>query len=125
MTIWGPASVQAEYTLASVNAANSVSGAYIGFSYLLTGENRGYRRDIKTFDRLKPIEDFFREDHPLLTNREKQILTCRFNMRDDPVCPTLESVGRTVGLSKERVRQLQASAILKLRLALSVSPSAM
>ena len=65
-----------------------------------------------------PIEDFLREDHPLLTEREKTILVHRFELRDEPGQRTLECVGRSMGLSKERVRQVQASAIDKLRKAL-------
>lgn len=62
------------------------------------------------------VEDFLRDDHPLLSDREKRILAHRFG--SDPKT-TLESVGRAVGLSKERVRQVQASALEKLRRALS------
>jgi len=63
------------------------------------------------------LDDFFRDDHPLLTDREKRILAHRFSPDGPP--PTLASVGRAVGLSKERVRQLQAEALEKLRRALS------
>ncbi|HVL14409.1 MAG TPA: sigma-70 family RNA polymerase sigma factor, partial [Gemmata sp.] len=62
------------------------------------------------------LNDFFRADHPLLSDREKRILSHRFG---GSTAPTLESVGRAVGLSKERVRQVQASALEKLRRALS------
>ncbi len=65
------------------------------------------------------IEEFLRDDHPLLSHREKLILSQRFSLRDEPENQTLEKVGETVGLSKERVRQMQAAAIDKLRKALS------
>ena len=70
-----------------------------------------------------PIEEYLRNDHPLLTDREKKILAHRFDMHDDPGGQTLEKVGRTLGLSKERVRQVQASAIDKLRKVLVGAPS--
>jgi len=62
-----------------------------------------------------PIEVFLRDDHPLLTDREKKILAHRFELHDGPGHRTLERVGESMGLSKERVRQVQASALDKLR----------
>jgi RNA polymerase sigma factor (sigma-70 family) len=68
---------------------------------------------------LIPIEEFLRDDHPLLSEREKQILTHRFSNDEEPQNQTLEKVGKALGLSKERVRQVQASALDKLRKALT------
>lgn len=70
-----------------------------------------------------PIEEYLREDHPLLSDREKLILTHRYIRGEKPENCTLEQVGKAVGLSKERVRQVQASALDKLRRTL-VSPQA-
>jgi len=66
------------------------------------------------------LDVFFREDHPLLSAREKLILSMRFRLSDQmtPDSQTLERVGKELGLSKERVRQVQASALDKLRRAL-------
>lgn len=64
-----------------------------------------------------PIDEFLRDDHPLLSPREKAIIACRFCL-DDSRIQTLETVGRSLGLSKERVRQVQESALTKLRRAL-------
>jgi len=66
-----------------------------------------------------PIEEFLKHDHPLLSDREKQILTHRFTLHESPVTRTLEQVGKALGLSKERVRQVQATALDKLRRALN------
>ncbi|VTR99869.1 sigma-70 family RNA polymerase sigma factor [Tuwongella immobilis] len=65
------------------------------------------------------LDEFFREDHPLLSQREKMILLRRFRLNETADMQTLEKVGKELGLSKERVRQVQASALSKLRLALS------
>lgn len=52
-----------------------------------------------------------------LPPRERYILERRFGMRDGSEL-TLEAVSRILKLSKERVRQLEREALLKLRLAL-------
>jgi len=88
------------------------------------GEPRGKANIPDSGASMIPIEEFLRDGHPLLNEREKRILSHRFNMRDDPSNPTLESVGRTMGLSKERVRQVQASALDKLRRALGATEPA-
>ncbi len=48
----------------------------------------------------------------VLNDREKRIIVDR-KLRDEP--RTLESLGGELGLSKERIRQLEAQALLKLR----------
>lgn len=53
-----------------------------------------------------------------LTDREKMIVVER-KLRDDP--RTLESLGNELGLSKERIRQLEAQALKKLRKRLEAS----
>lgn len=64
------------------------------------------------------VEEFLRADHPLLSDREKAIIGRRFNITPSADGHTLEKVGRSMGLSKERVRQVQATALGKLRQAL-------
>jgi RNA polymerase nonessential primary-like sigma factor len=68
--------------------------------------------------RLFRIDEYLRADHPLLTYREKMIISRRFCAHEGTVVQTLEKVGQELGLSKERVRQVQASALGKLRSAL-------
>lgn len=68
-----------------------------------------------TFPRL---DEFLRDDHPLLSAREKAIITRRFCLNEQPGGQTLEKVGQALGLSKERVRQVQATALVKLRQAI-------
>ena len=50
----------------------------------------------------------------LLTERERQILYMRFGI-DSETASTLADIGREFGLSRERIRQLQALALKKLR----------
>jgi RNA polymerase sigma factor (sigma-70 family) len=64
------------------------------------------------------LDEYLRDDHPLLSSREKAIIQRRFCLNEPNDLRTLEQVGRELGLSKERVRQVQASALGKLRKAL-------
>jgi RNA polymerase sigma factor (sigma-70 family) len=52
-----------------------------------------------------------------LPPRERYIIERRFGMKDDSEL-TLEAVSRILKLSKERVRQLEREALIKLRMAL-------
>ncbi|MFN4260102.1 MAG: sigma-70 family RNA polymerase sigma factor [Gemmataceae bacterium] len=66
------------------------------------------------------LRDYFRDEASLLTPREKLVISRRFHLDgEDEGRETLEQVGRQLGLSKERVRQVQKSALLKLRVALT------
>ena len=49
-----------------------------------------------------------------LSNRERQILTLRFGLGGDEP-QTLEQVGMKYGLTRERIRQIEAKALKKLR----------
>ena len=49
-----------------------------------------------------------------LPDREAQILRLRYGLADGRVY-TLEEVGQTIGVTRERVRQLEAQALNRLR----------
>lgn len=49
-----------------------------------------------------------------LTDREREVLELRFGLEDDRP-RTLDEIGRTLGVSRERARQLEAQAIRRLR----------
>lgn len=66
---------------------------------------------------LARIDTFLRDDNELLSAREKKVLVRRFSLDDQARKGTLAQIGRELGLSKERVRQVQASALEKLRAA--------
>jgi RNA polymerase primary sigma factor len=48
-----------------------------------------------------------------LPERERRILELRFGLDNDP--QSLEAIGRTIGLTRERVRQLEHQALARLR----------
>jgi RNA polymerase primary sigma factor len=69
-----------------------------------------------------PVSDLLAEDlttqvsHALagLTPREREIVRLRFGIGDGET-QTLEEIGQRLGLTRERIRQLEAQALRKLR----------
>ena len=54
-------------------------------------------------------------EHSKLKTREKQVLMLRFGIEDGTI-HTLEDIGSTYGITRERIRQIEAKALAKLRL---------
>jgi RNA polymerase primary sigma factor len=50
-----------------------------------------------------------------LSDREREVLTLRFGLGDDPKDQTLEEVSRHFNVTRERIRQIEAKALRKLR----------
>lgn len=71
--------------------------------------------------RMAQVEEVMRQG--LLSAREREVITRRYRLDEAARGGTLEEVGRQMGLSKERVRQVQAAALGKLRQALGGAKS--
>jgi RNA polymerase primary sigma factor len=65
----------------------------------------------------RELEDLLEDLNP----RERSILEWRFGLQDDSVL-TLEEIGKRIGLSRERVRQIQARALGRLRQRIEEQP---
>ncbi len=60
------------------------------------------------------LKDLIREIMIDLSERERKILTMRFGL-EDGVSHTLEEVGKVSGVTRERIRQIEAKALEKIR----------
>ena len=60
------------------------------------------------------LRDLIKEIMVDLTDREQQILKMRFGL-DDGISHTLEEVGKAFGVTRERIRQIEAKALEKIR----------
>lgn len=61
------------------------------------------------------LQRILRMDNAMLTDVEKTVIARRFPLDNGRVRQTLEDIGNQMRVSKERVRQIQLSAISKLR----------
>ena len=60
------------------------------------------------------LRDYIKEVLVDLTDREQRILAMRFGLEDN-VSRTLEEVGKVFGVTRERIRQIEAKALDKIR----------
>lgn len=91
-------------------------------------DHQDRNRDGVELDCIAELKEILQGNRAELTEIERRVLTARFaldNPTDDRGQPprplTLEQVGFLIGVTKERVRQIQNKALAKLRTALEES----
>ena len=101
-----------------------LSGADRSLNAPLSDDNEGQLQDLLPSAALSPedavmkdldaaaLGDVLRKALAILTERERLIISAR-KLADQP--ETLESIGLRIGVSKERVRQIEQQALLRLR----------
>ena len=60
------------------------------------------------------LKDRLKDVLTTLTEREQEVLTLRFGLKDG-YSRTLEEVGRQFNVTRERIRQIEAKALRKMR----------
>lgn len=79
----------------------------------LTADRRSDEHEIEDHhDRMQSAVDRILDR---LNERERQVITYRYGLGKDESAQTLEQVGSRFGVTKERIRQIEAAAISKLR----------
>lgn len=80
------------------------------------------RADVEQ-DAVEELQRIIGENRAQLSDVEKTVIQARFaiNRGEDAPAMTLEEVGRVIGVTKERVRQIQNKALEKIRLTLENS----
>ncbi len=89
---------------------------------MLEGEDSSLGDNIEDPDSVQPavrVEDSdlrkdLEDSMNSLTKREKKVLSLRFGLGGYPVL-SLQKIGKQIGLSKERIRQIEKKAIRKIR----------
>ena len=61
-------------------------------------------------------QDALRRAVAELPDREQDVLKLRFGLNGDPTPKSLEQIGKTLGLTRERVRQIEIEALERLAL---------
>mgnify|MGYP005874198735 CR=1 FL=1 len=84
---------------------------YIYENYFIKDDNVPVPADAATFTLLK---EQLEEVLGTLTEREQKVLTLRFGLEDGRA-RTLEEVGKEFNVTRERIRQIEAKALRKLR----------
>jgi RNA polymerase sigma factor (sigma-70 family) len=79
---------------------------------LVSGEDAPPEEELEVSFR----QDALRRAIAELPDRERDVLKLRFGLDGDPTPQSLEQIGKTLGLTRERVRQIELNALERLAL---------
>lgn len=80
------------------------------------------RRENATELYVERLQEAIQDEDSVLTDAERDVLARRFPEKEEMRRETLEQIGAAIQVSKERVRQIQNSALAKLRDVLTADP---
>lgn len=96
----------------SLNTPISVDGSskYEYIDFVKSDEEQRINKSVNLYDLKKQVNSVLKT----LSNKEARIVALRFGLNDD-IQRTLEETGKIIGLTKERIRQIEDTVIHKLR----------
>jgi RNA polymerase sigma factor (sigma-70 family) len=84
-------------------------------------ETLGAADDYERFEAMADYRSCVLPHLAALSDREREVIEARYLATDD--APTLEQIGEGMGVSRERVRQLEGGALRELRRRAATRPS--
>ena len=97
-------------------AANDELALLDGHFELIEREARDRKRDAVEEDCIDELKQIVDRNLADLSDTEQTVIRRRFNWKQEEETPlTLEEVGQIIGVTKERVRQIQNKALLKIK----------
>jgi RNA polymerase primary sigma factor len=113
---------QAKLPLKQVREVRQAARAIASLDKPLGADNQGRLGDLFASEGLEPgaeltvslEEDVLRRAVAQLPDREREVVKRRYGLNGDRDPASLEAIGRELGLTRERVRQIEASALEQL-----------
>ena len=104
--------LRASVEIISINSELEVAGASITISEALVDPSLGPEEQEMSLNLGRVIEKLLMT----IDAKEANVLRLRFGINVEHNVQTLDEIGQTLGITRERVRQIEAAALKKLRL---------
>jgi len=113
---------QAKLSLRHVREVRAAARAVTRLDKPVGGEGETNLGELFAGEHPEPVEELHvslteeavRQAVETLPDRERQVVKLRYGMDGDPDPKSLEEIGRILGLTRERVRQIEAQALARL-----------